>query len=210
MKTSVGLLACLPGNVLQAMVDAGALDRTEIVAIKALRGSGVSKRRMMSHAPEPEISKTTTAHDLVAERVAEAADIQKGLRESIRDVQAASPGMTRSDAIDKVLYGRGVREMVGLEKRIDDTVSKLGGGALPQHRATTDINFSTPGVHGRTGYDSGVADTHPKNQAAGENPIIRDHHELLDDIKSGKVLRNDPKVSALVALERKQIFEQND
>jgi hypothetical protein len=73
----------------------------------------------------------------------------------------------------------------------------------------TSSSCSGAPTRGRIGYDSSVDDRPPHNPDKDEAPTIRDHHQLLDDIKSGKVLWNDPKVSALVALERKQIFEKN-
>jgi hypothetical protein len=90
-------------------------------------------------------------------------------------------------------------------------LTKLGGGTLPTPgpgRMHTTHNDSAP-VRGRTGYDASVDGRPPHNPDKGENPIIRDHHQLLDDIKSGKVAYNDPKASALVALERKRIFDKS-
>jgi hypothetical protein len=92
--------------------------------------------------------------------------------------------------------------MVDLERRM----AKLGGGTLPRHRSTADIDFSQPGIRGRTGYDASVDGRPPHNPDKGEEPTIHDHNQLLEDIKSGKVPFSDPRVSALVRLERKRNF----
>ena len=215
---STALFACLPAHHIQTMIDAGALSPADIVTIKALRASGVSKRRLLANAQsaETEVSKatpTTSAEDLLQERVAKAADIQKGLREAIRDVAAANPGMSRRDAIDKVLFGPGVRTMVALEKQIDAVVKAKN--TLPQHRATTDIDFMTP-VRGEIGYGPGVDARRPgtatatggPQSGADLNPIIRDHHQTLADIASGKISETDPKFRALRALEMKRLYEK--
>jgi hypothetical protein len=73
------------------------------------------------------------------------------------------------------------------------------------HRTHNDANP----VLGRTGYDASVSDNHPQNPDDGEDVAIHDHNQLLEDLKSGKVPWNDPRASALVALERKRIFEKN-
>jgi hypothetical protein len=214
MKTSTALFACLPASEIQTMIDAGALGRSDVAAINLLRASGVSKRRLLAKAqsaPATEIEKDatpmTTADDILAERVAKAAHIQKGLREAIRDVQTAHPGISRRDAIDKVLFGPGVREMVRLDKQIDQVV-KLGGGNLPTPRPGTmhrTHNDSAP-VRGRTGYDSSVDGRPPHNPDASEEPTIHDHNEMLAQIRSGQIPFSDPRVSALVRLERKAKF----
>lgn len=144
--------------------------------------------------------------DLVAERVNKARDMQLMLGDAIKKYQAAYPGCNRADAIDKILFSPTVRQMVENEHRLDELM-KLGGGKLPQPRATTDIDFSQPGVRGRTGYDANVAATHPKNPGKGEEVTIHDQNEVLEGIKSGRIPYNDPRVSAQVALERKRIFE---
>jgi hypothetical protein len=140
--------------------------------------------------------------DLLEERVSKARSTQAMLGDAIKKYQAARPGCNRADAIDKILFSPVVSQMVELEHRID----KLGAGGLPQHRATTDIDFSQPGTRGRIGYDASVADTHPQHQDAGEEPTIHDHNQLLADIASGKIPFSDPRVSALVRLERKRVF----
>jgi hypothetical protein len=227
MKTSNALFACLPASEIQTMIDAGVLSRGDVATIKALRSSGVSKSRLLaeSRSTETEVSKATprtTADDLLAERVAKAAGIQQGLRAAIRDVEAANPGISRSDAIDKVLFGRGAAEMVGLEKQIDQQVaklSKLGGGSLPtpgpgrMHRTHND---GAP-VRGQVGYDSSVDDRPPApatgtggpQSGADLNPIIRDHHQVLADIAAGKINETDPKFRALRALEMKRLYEKD-
>jgi hypothetical protein len=220
MKSNA-LFACLPAHHIQTMIDAGALSRSDVAAINALRASGVSKARLLAKAQsasETEIEKDatpmTTADDILAERVAKAAHIQKGLREAISDVQAANPGISRRDAIDKVLFGPGVREMVRLEKQIDAVV-KLGGGNLPTPRPGTMHNDSAP-VLGRTGYDAALDDRPPgtatatggPQSGADLNPIIRDHHQTLADIASGKINETDPKFRALRALEMKRLYEK--
>jgi hypothetical protein len=148
---------------------------------------------------------------LLEQNVGKAADTQRALREAIAEYQAAHPGCNRQDAIDKILLSPAVGDLVKAERRLTE-LQKLGGGSLPTPRpgAMHRTHNDAAPVRGRTGYDAGVDDRRPFNPDSGENPIIRDHHQVLDDIKSGKVLWNDPKVSALVALERKQIFEKND
>jgi hypothetical protein len=145
---------------------------------------------------------------LVERNVAKAADTQRALREAIAEYQASHPNANRADVIDKILFSRPVSDLHQAERR-ETALQKLGGGNLPtpppgtMHRTHND---SAP-VHGRTGYNSADDDRPPHNPDAGENPIIRDHHETLRDIASGKLNWADPKVSALVALERKRVFE---
>jgi hypothetical protein len=64
-------------------------------------------------------------------------------------------------------------------------------------------------VLGQTGYDPSVHETKPRNSAAGENPIIRDHHQLLADIAGGKVNETDPKFRALRELELKRLYAKD-
>jgi hypothetical protein len=203
-RTILGLRASgTATDVIAKYVGGAVIRHQKLRKIKNMVGQYVSQRLKKEMVP------MIAPQTMLEKRVAEAADTQRMLRDAVAKNQAAHPGRSREDALDAVLYGAATREIVKLEHQIDDAMKKLGGAKLPQPGATTNINFGGP-PHGRTGYDASVADTHPRNSAAGENPIIRDHHQLLDDIKSGKVLWNDPKVSALVALERKQIFEKND
>ncbi len=103
-----------------------------------------------------------------------------------------------------------IGDLVKAERRLTE-LQKLGGGSLstPRPRAMHRTHNDAAPVRGQTGYDAGVDDRRPFNPDSGENPIIRDHHQALDDIKSGKLLWNDPKVHTLVALERKRIFEND-
>jgi hypothetical protein len=165
-----------------------------------------AKRKFEEKQETQPMTTVTTADDLLQEHIDKAASRQAMLRDAIAQDQRANPGRSRADSIDKVLYSRPVADMVQLEEEL----TKLGvnTGTLPKHRTTASIDFSQPGVRGRTGYSSADAVTHPRNQAAGENPIIRDHHQLLEDIKNNKVPYTDPKVQALVALERKNVMER--
>jgi hypothetical protein len=142
--------------------------------------------------------------DLLAERVSKARDVQLMLGTAIKKYQAAHPGCNRADAIDKILFSPTVRQMVELERRID----KLGGGTLPTPRPGTmhRTHNDTAPVRGRTGYDSSVDGRPPHNPDAGEEPTIHDHNELLEQIRSGQIPFSDPRVSALVRLERKAKF----
>jgi hypothetical protein len=54
---------------------------------------------------------------------------------------------------------------------------------------------------------AGVDGRQPHNPDVGEDISIKDHNQLLEDIKSGKVPFSDPRVSMLVRLERKMKFE---
>lgn len=154
--------------------------------------------------PEP---MAAAVADLLEERVAKSRDTQKMLSDTIANYQRVH-GCSRETAIDKVLLGSGVREMVELERKIDE-LSKLGGGTLPtprpgrMHRTHND---AAP-VRGRTGYDSSADGRPPHNPDAGEEVSVADHNQLLEDIRSGKIAFSDPRVSALVRLERKMKFE---
>jgi hypothetical protein len=236
MKLSTALLATLPRREFAALTDSGCINKGDLRTITALRAGDqtgeTAKRRVFgavkkqfSHADkqaqklargiyeyakrqfekQERTNPMTTATDLFEERVAKSRDTQRMLSDAITKYAAAHPGATRADCIDKILYSPEVKKMVQLELQLDKLTKAKN--TLPQPGATTNIDFSQPGTRGRTGYDPSVADTHPKNQAAGENPTVRDHHQLLADIASGKVPYTDPKVSALVALERKRIFE---
>lgn len=169
---------------------------------------GVYRYAKQCFAEAEKEKKMVTTTDLLQERVAKSRDTQRMLSDAITKYAAAHPGATRADCIDKILYSPTVREMIENEHRLDE-LTKLGGGTLPEPGATSNIDFNTP-VRGRTGYYSSVIVNNPRNQAAGENPIIRDHHQLLADIASGKVNETDPKFKALRELELERIFGLKD
>jgi hypothetical protein len=230
-------IACLSQRALAAAIASGALSKSDVAVVNGLRagrralGHQVAHRKLVgairkqfveraehddrvrkaikAYARDAVKKETEMAMSrVVADRVEKARAEQQLYGDLIKAYAREHPGATKADCIDKILFGAGAKRLVELDREIDALAKAKNMNTLPQPGATSNINFNTP-VHGRTGYDSSVADTHPRNQAVGENPIIRDHHQLLDDIASGKVLWNDPKVSALVALERKRIFEND-
>jgi hypothetical protein len=229
---ALATMACLSQRALDAAADAGCLSKSDLRTIAGLRASGgrcsgdIAKSRLMgsvrkqfaerdvlrkaieAHARDAASKETEMTEDrVVADRVEKARTEQRLYADLIKAYAAEHPGATKADCIDAVLLGPVGKRMVELDRAIDALAKAKN--TLAQPGPTTNIDFGTPGVRGGTGYDASVADTHPRNQAAGENPIIRDHHETLNAIKSGKLLWNDPKVQALVALERKRIFEND-
>jgi hypothetical protein len=238
MKLSGALLATLPRRELEAVLNTGSVSKADQRAISALRagdpGDGqVAKQRIFAtirkqfadkhrktemlaegiyqYAKQRFTEQEKPMTDvLLEERVNKARDTQAMLHDAVRKYQAAHPGCNRADAIDKILFSPTVREMVDLDHRMDE-LAKLGGGSLPtpgpgrMHRTHND---AAP-VRGRTGYDSSVDGRPPHNPDAGEEPTIHDQHEILEGIKSGKIPFNDPRASAQVALERKNIFKRS-
>jgi hypothetical protein len=162
-----------------------------------------ARDRVMEMQKKETNAMVTTTADLLAERVAKSRDIQRMISETVRKYQAAHPGCSRQDAIDKILFGPGVREIVDFERRIDEVV-KLGGGKLPQYTDAS-LPWGWP-LRGAAGYDSSNDGRPPHNPDAGEEPTIHDHNELLEQIKSGQIPFADARVSALVRLERKAKF----
>jgi hypothetical protein len=150
---------------------------------------------------------------LVEQNVAKSRDVQAALREAIAAHRVAHPGRNRQDAIDAVLLSGPIADLHKSERCLAEMEKGRANRQGSQHAAAASrndrIDFMTP-IRGQTGYDASVDGRRPHDPHKGETPIIRDHHQVLDDIKSGKLLWNDPKVSALVALERKQIFEKNN
>jgi hypothetical protein len=145
----------------------------------------------------------TTAADLLEERVSKArADVQM-LRDTVRKYQAAHPNVSRANAIDAVLFGPSTREIVDLNRRLDDAVAKLGvnrgslpqpdGGpgihsnTLPQPRHTGEIDFSNP-LRGTAGYDASLDGRRPARAWAGggpqsgeeDQPVIEDANDVLE------------------------------
>jgi hypothetical protein len=131
-----------------------------------------------------EVTMTTPA-DLLEERVAKSRHVQKMLRDTIRAYQVANPGCNKADAIDKILFGPGTREIVDLERRIDDVVKAKN--TLPQPGPTTNIDFSNP-LRGTAGYDAGLDDRRPaRAHASGgpqsgeeDQPVIEDANDVLE------------------------------
>jgi hypothetical protein len=157
--------------------------RTEIIK----RAIGDYARQRVEQLNK-EASSMTTAADLLEERVAKSRDIQRMFRDTI--AQAAHPGCNKADAIDAVLFGPGTREIVELERRLDDAVAKLGGGNLPtpppgtMHRTHNDFAPR----YGRAGYDASVHDARPaRAHASGgpqsgeeDQPVIEDANDVLE------------------------------
>jgi hypothetical protein len=160
-----------------------------------------ARDRVMEMQKKETNAMVTTTADLLAERVAKSRDVQRMISETVRKYQAAHPGCSRQDAIDTILFGSGVREIVDVERRIDEVV-KLGGGKLPQYTDAS-MPWGWP-LRGTAGYDSSKDKRPPHNPDDGEEISMHDHHQLLEDIKSGKVPFSDPRVSALHRLERKR------
>jgi hypothetical protein len=229
---ALATMACMNQRAVDAAIDSGALTKRDIAVVNGLRarGGGVVAHRKLVGAirkqfaerdqarkeieayardrvkKETEMTLAKLTDRVVADRVEKARAEQQLYSELIKTYQREHPGATKADCIDKVLFGAGAKRLVELDREIGALAKAKN--TLPQPR-TADIDFSQPGVHGRTGYDASVSGTHPQNPDVGEEISIRDHHQVLNDIKSGKLLWNDPKVQALVALERKRIFEND-
>jgi hypothetical protein len=240
MKLSTAALACMDHLTLAAIMPS--LTKHEVAAINSLRGgdqTGAVARKKIHAAVRKQFEQTqtlrasifqyakarfakqqetqpmtTSADSLLEERIGKSRDTQAMLRDAIAKYAQQHPGATKQDCIDKVLLGPVVKEMVENERRLDELAK--ADNTLPKHRATADIDFSQPGVRGKTGYDASVADTHPQQPHGSGGPqsnydpetVIRDHHELLADIASGKVTENDPKFKALRQLEMKGLYER--
>jgi hypothetical protein len=121
----------------------------------------------------------------VEQKVAKARDTQQALHDAIIGYQREH-NCSREAAIDKVLYSRSVTDLVQAERQLAE-VAKLAGGTLPQHRATTDIDFSNP-LRGSAGYST-ARDGRPPGRAhasggpqSGEEdqPVIEDANDVLE------------------------------
>jgi hypothetical protein len=225
---ALATMACLSQRALNATIASGVLSKSDLAVINGLRAGGGAEaahdrlvgavrkqfverdlvRKVIEAYARAAVNKETemTLTRVVADRVEKAGTEQKLYSDLIKAYQREHPGATRADCIDKVLFGPGAKRLVELDHEIGALAKAKN--TLPQPR-TADIDFSQPGVRGRTGYDSSVNDSPPHNPDAGENPVIRDHHQLLADIAAGKVNETDPKFKALRELELKRLYQKD-
>jgi hypothetical protein len=229
------MLASLRQPALNAAIAAGALSKSDIAVVNALRSGGGHRaahgkmigaiRKQFTEraqhdaqvrkavedyaraAVKKETEKMSLTDHVLADRVDKARTEQKLYGDLIKAYAKEHPLASRQDCVDAILLGPIGKKLVELDREIDALAKAKNTLAQPPH--TGAIDFSQPGVRGRTGYSSADNDTHPQNPDDGEGVTIHDYHQLLEDLKSGKVPWNDPKVSALVALERKHVFEKN-
>jgi hypothetical protein len=157
MKPSVRkaiAIASLPQRDFDSAMGSGWFDAKQVADANALRSALLAKRSLgrgvldgdvparksdhrQKEAPMELISKAERAHRM-----------REAIRKAVDATLAANPGMSRSQAVERVSYSEPMREWIELERRekVLEGVVKLGGGNLPQDKpGTMRTQFNPPG-----------------------------------------------------------------